>query len=115
MATSKKEKGPGGFIVAAWDQMGDISYYYNVALAIRLLPTKRRGVFAVECAAFRQAQGGKMSRVAKYACEWPNATYQDLTAALWGAVNQVDRLLLEQNPEKTVKDIWRDQERVAAE
>lgn len=110
MATSKKEKGGNNFLVAAWDQAGDMGLYYNVALAIRFLPTKRRGVFLVECAAFRSAPGGKMQRVAKYSCEFPNASYQDIGAALWGAVNQVDKLLLEDNPEKPVRPVYRPDE-----
>jgi hypothetical protein len=115
MATSRKERGQNGFTQAAWDQCGDISYYHNVAIAIRLLPTKRRGVFLIEVGAFRQEQGHAMRRVAKYALEWPNASNDDLGAALWAAVNQVDRLLLEDNPHKPTKDIWRSDEAKAAQ
>lgn len=114
MATSRKERGQNSFTQAAWDQCGDISYYHNVSVAIRMLPTKRRGVFLVEVAAFRQEQGGRMRRVAKYANEWPNASNDDLGAALWAAVNQVDRLLLEENPHKQVKDLWRESESLAS-
>lgn len=115
MGTSRKERSKNGFTQAAWDQCGDISYYYNVAIAIRLLPTKRRGVFLIEVGAFRQEQGHTMRRVAKYAIEWPNASYDDLGAALWGAVNQVDRLLMDENPHKPTKDLWREQSEAAAE
>jgi hypothetical protein len=114
MATSRKNGSQESFTKAAWDQCGDISYYHNVAVAFRLLPTKRRGVWLIEVAAFRQEQGGRMRRVAKYANEWPNASYEDLGAALWGAVNQVDRLLMDENAPKPVKDIWREQSEEAA-
>jgi hypothetical protein len=56
-----------------------------------------------------------MRRVAKYAVEWPNASNDDLGAALWAAVNQVDRLLLEDNPHKPTKDLWRQEVEAAAE
>jgi hypothetical protein len=115
MSTSRKERSKNSFTQAAWDQCGDISYYHNVAIAIRLLPTKRRGVFLIEVGAFRQEQGAKMRRVAKYAVEWPNASNDDLGAALWAAVNQVDRLLLEDNPHKPTKELWRQEVEAAAD
>lgn len=115
MSTSRKNGGKNGFTQAAWDQCGDISYYHNVAIAIRLLPTKRRGVFLVEVGAFRQEQGRAMRRVAKYALEWPNASNDDLGAAMWAAVNQVDRLLMDENAPRATKDVWREQELKAAE
>ena len=114
MSTSGKNRSKNGFTQAAWDQCGDISYYHNVSIAIRLLPTKRRGVFLIEVGAFRQEQGHTMRRVAKYAIEWPNASNDDLGAALWAAVNQVDRLLMEENTPQSVRDVWRQQDAKAA-
>lgn len=109
MATSRKETSKHeGFLQAAWDQMGDMTYYHTVSLAVRLLPTKRRGVFLLEVSAYRQIPNSGFKRVARYTVEWPHSTEMSFSAQLFAATNQLDKLLMEENPARKPNFVWKD-------
>lgn len=94
-----------GFLTAAYDQLGDLTYYHSVCTSVRMLPTKRRGVFKIEVSAYRQVPNSLFKRVASYSIEYPNAAEMNFGAQLFAAVNQLDRLLNVDNPERAISPV----------
>ena len=83
------------FLLAAYDALGDVSLNYDVKVGFSLLPSKRRGIFDIRLRAMRAVPNDKLREVASYTISYPNAAQQELTAALFAAVNKLDHLLAE--------------------
>lgn len=87
------------FLLAAYDQLGDVCLTHNVKVAIDMVSTTRRGVFTVRLRAYRAVPNGGLSKVATYAREYPNSEATEFTAFLFGAVNKLDRMLCDRASE----------------
>lgn len=85
-----------GFLLPAYDLLGDICLTHNVQVGFLFYPTKRRGIFSIELRAARSVPNGKPKIVAKYTVEHPTAFIQELSAALFNACNKLDHMLAEQ-------------------
>lgn len=83
------------YLLAAYDALGDLSLTYDVKVGFSLLPSKRRGVFDIRLRAMRSIPNDKLREVASYTISYPNVNQQELTAALFAAVNKLDHLLAE--------------------
>jgi len=88
-----KQTTEAGFLLAAYDLLGDISIEHSVHVGYQFTPTVRRGVYKVRLSALRAANGEKMVRAAAYECEFPTSAIQDLGAALFQAAIHLERLL----------------------
>lgn len=82
-----------GFLIAAYDLLGDVSVEHSVSVGYQITPTVRRGVYKMRLSALRTANGSKMVKDASYECEFPTAEVETLAAALFRAAIQLERLL----------------------
>lgn len=91
------------YLLAAYDALGDVSLSYNVKVGFSLLPTARRGIFCVKLRALHAIPNGGMREAASYSIEYPNANQQELSAALFAAVNKLDHLLAAREREELAR------------
>jgi len=94
MAVSRS-KGRDDFLLATWDALGDVTYNYNVKIAIDLIPTERRGVFRIRVRAFRPKPNAGYERLAVYERLYPTSEISELSAGLFSAANKLDHMLAE--------------------
>lgn len=96
MATSKrKDKGDADYLRATWDLLGDVCLAGSVQVGMRVDPTPRRGIFTVTATAYQTVPNSKPRVVARYVMEYPTSQVLELSAALFRAANQLDRLVAE--------------------
>jgi len=93
MAKNAKATRDAGFLVAAYDGLGDISVNYSVHVGYSITPTVRRGVFKIRLRAFRTQNGDKMPQVAAYETEFPTSQVEDFTAALFQCTVKLEHIL----------------------
>lgn len=95
MAPSKKPTSDAAFLIAAYDQLGDVSFTHAVSVGFSIAPTGRRGVFVVRTRAVRSLPNTGLRVVAEVCAEFPNSQNGSWTAFLWAQVNRLDRELTE--------------------
>jgi hypothetical protein len=88
-----KQTTDAGFLLAAYDLLGDISIEHSVSVGYQITPTVRRGVYKVRLSALRAVNGAKLVKDASYEREFPTAEIENLGAALFQAAVQIERIL----------------------
>lgn len=88
-----KTTSDAGFLLAAYDLLGDVSLEHNVHVGYQITPTVRRGVYKVRLSAMRGANGTKLVKAAAYEREFPTAEVESIGAALFQAAVHIERLL----------------------
>ena len=105
MAPSKKPTSDAAFLIAAYDQLGDVTLTHGVQVGFSIAPTGRRGVFCVRARAVRNIPDIGRRVVCEVSGEFPNSSNGSWTAFLWAQVNRLDHALAEQasDAEKAVQ------------
>jgi len=97
MATRKeKYKEEDGFLLAAYDLLGDLSVEHNVSVGYQLTPTVRRGKFKIRLVALRGANQAKLVRTAMFEGEFPTAMAETFAGALYRAAVKLADILEQQ-------------------
>lgn len=90
MAPSKKPTSDAAFLIAAYDQLGDVSLTHSVQVGFSIAPTGRRGVFRVRTRAVRNIPNVGRRVVCEVEAEFPNSSNGSWTAFLWSQVNRLE-------------------------
>ncbi len=93
MGRNAKVTPDSGFLIAAYDSLGDMSVNYGVHVGYSITPAVRRGVFKLRLRAFRAQNGDKMPQVASYETEFPTAAIGSFTAALFQCAVKLEHIL----------------------